>query len=185
MDQARFARGRIRHPFYPLTFFPCAILHAKVIVPIKARTPAPQGKGKDHPLGDYLDNEGNPNSVNGHIGNIHPAHTNGIVVDVPDGEETAQSYLPSPHGGEVSRLEVTDTTRDIPAAELLHLESLVTMGDGQHDSFTCHCWGLEARVWAVNEPGQLVRFTWSHTSPSTPTRLRSTYIRLYYICVQL
>lgn len=62
----------------------------------------------------------------------------------------------APNAGD-SRPGTTDAAGAVAAAERVQLESLVTMGDGTHDSFTCHCWGLESTLWAVNEPGQLVR----------------------------
>ena len=61
---------------------------------------------------------------------------------------------------EGSRPKTADAAGAVAAAEMVQLESLVTMGDGKHDVFTCHCWGLEGTLWAANEPGQLVRTRW-------------------------
>lgn len=74
------------------------------------------------------------------------AHTRGAA--------SAPSRSPTADG---SRPETADAAGAVAAAEIVQLESLVTMGDGKHDYFTCHCWGLEGTLWAINEPGQLVR----------------------------
>lgn len=74
-----------------------------------------------------------------------------------------------------SRPETADAAGAVAAAEMVQLESLVTMGDGKHDVFTCHCWGLESTLWAANEPGQLVRTRFgAASSVATVTRVTRT-----------
>lgn len=73
------------------------------------------------------------------------------------GSRGSTSHTRRASTAEGSRPETADAAGAVAAAEIVQLESLVTMGDGKHDAFTCHCWGLEGTLWAVNEPGQLVR----------------------------
>ncbi|CAM9713579.1 unnamed protein product, partial [Phaeothamnion confervicola] len=42
------------------------------------------------------------------------------------------------------------------ADEVLELEKVVSTGDGRHERFTCHCWGLDDVLWAANELGHVV-----------------------------
>lgn len=126
----------------------------KVISPIKARIPIPAGKSKDQALEDDEDEDLDTANVL----TSDPDHPAGAV---PGAVRVAPGNVIAPQmrrtaGAEVSRPDLVDSAAAIAAAELLHLENLVSMGDGQHDAFTCHCWGLEGALWAVNEPGQLV-----------------------------
>ena len=82
---------------------------------------------------------------------------NGISALVGDQSSAAASLARRLSTAEGSRPETADAAGAVAAAEMVQLESLVTMGDGKHDVFTCHCWGLEGTIWAANEPGQLVR----------------------------
>lgn len=118
-----------------------ALLALQVISPTKAKAPAPPGKGNQGILGE--DNTVNNNGDGAQAtfqGSGAPAWKTQFI-------STSDGGLP----------ETIDSAATAGAAEIAQLENLVTMGDGKHDSFTCHCWGLENTLWAVNEPGQLVR----------------------------
>ncbi|CAN0362423.1 unnamed protein product [Pylaiella littoralis] len=152
-----------------------------VISPTKARAPAPPGRGKrnlfgeeDHPESDDIFTDPNTLGTAENVGSTSvdgqalpgAAHTRGAA--------SAPSRSPTADG---SRPETADAAGAVAAAEIVQLESLVTMGDGKHDYFTCHCWGLEGTLWAINEPGQLACFdanTGKYTSCMTLSRASGT-----------
>lgn len=144
---------------------------AKVISPTKAKAPVPPGKGKRHPFADDEDGEDEGVVAQG-------ATTKANAVVPSAGDVAAPSALLSPvrraSASEASRPEPADMAGAVAAAEIVQLESVATMGDGKHDAFTCHCWGLEGTLWAVNEPGQLV----SPTSPFIRTSRASLPFRV-------
>lgn len=131
---------------------------------MKARAPAPPGRGKRNLLGKEgetkAETEGvavDPNTTSAG----EPASSAGGVesqtapgATLAPGAAWTTSRAPTAEG---DRPETTDAAGAVTAAEIVQLESLVTMGDGKHDAFTSHCWGLENTLWAANEPGQLVR----------------------------
>lgn len=132
-----------------------------MISPIKARAPTPLGKGKRNTLAEEDDVEN------------HDVAVDSNEVDKTDPGSAAVSEDQDPVGAastpatsslarrlstaESRRPETADAAGAVAAAEVAQLESLVSMGDGKHNSFTCHCWGLDATLWAANELGQLVR----------------------------
>ncbi|CAM9308631.1 unnamed protein product [Ectocarpus sp. 4 AP-2014] len=133
-----------------------------VISPTKAKAPAPRGRGKRNLLGEADDIEVNDvNADQNAIGTVDRVKSTGASDQpLPDAANAPAeaSASRSPSSSESSQPETGDTAGAVAAAEIFHLENLVTMGDGKHDSFTCHCWGLESTLWAVNEPGQLACF---------------------------
>lgn len=133
----------------------------QVISPTKARAPAPPGKGKRNLLDEDCETEtegvaADPNTLSA----AERASSAGVDCQTAPGAALAPA-VPSTtcraSAAEGSRPETADAAGAVAAAEIVQLESLVTMGDGKHDAFTCHCWGLEGTLWAANEPGQLVR----------------------------
>ena len=150
-------------------FFLVAVFR-QVISPTKARAPAPPGRGKRDLLGE--DGETEPEDV---IADPNTTSAAERASSAGAESQTASSAALAPAtasttcrapAAEGSRPETADAAGAVAAAEKVQLESLVTMGDGKHDAFTCHCWGLEGTLWAANEPGQLVR-----TGVRLPTRL--------------
>lgn len=132
-----------------------------MISPTKARAPAPPGRGKrnlleeeDHPETDEIAADPNTHST---AENENSADVDGQAPPDATPTKTAASAPSRSSTADGSRPETADAAGAMAAAEIVQLESLVTMGDGKHDSFTCHCWGLESTLWAANEPGQLVR----------------------------
>lgn len=128
---------------------------------MKAKAPAPPGNGKRNILGDEgeTDDENviaDPNSLSA----AGRASSAGAECQTGSGAALAPAAVSSTYRASTAeghRPETADAAGAVAAAEIVQLESLVTMGDGKHDAFTCHCWGLEGTLWAVNEPGQLVR----------------------------
>ncbi|CAM9277675.1 unnamed protein product, partial [Laminaria digitata] len=128
-----------------------------VISPTKARAPSPQGKSKRNPPGD--DDGIARDDASAGLNAAAGTADQGISAAVEDQSSAAASLarrLSTAEGS--SRPETADAAGAVAAAEMVQLESLVTMGDGKHDVFTCHCWGLESTLWAANEPGQLACF---------------------------
>lgn len=142
----------------------CSIM--KVISPIKAKVPAPAGKNKRRSLTDDDDLEDDvANVAAGTAGNTDVPEAIDSVV--PPAAPTDVATACASHSPEVpSKPKTADAAGAVAAAEIFQLESLVTMGDGKQDAYTCHCWGLEGTLWAVNEPGQLVGALWRTTSIS-------------------
>ncbi|CAM9947612.1 unnamed protein product [Ectocarpus sp. 12 AP-2014] len=152
-----------------------------VISPTKAKAPAPRGRGKRNPLGEEDDIEVDDVITDQNaIGTADRVNsTGGSDQPLPDAASAPAdaSASRSPCSSESSQPETGDAAGAVAAAEIFHLENLVTMGDGKHDSFTCHCWGLESTIWAVNEPGQLACFdanTGKYTSCVTLSRASNT-----------
>lgn len=133
---------------------PCSMPGIKVISPTKAKAPTPAGKGRRRSFTDDEDIEDG-------VGNVIAG---GSTADIPEEIDSAgvpplgpdSSTCRANSSDMTSRPETADAAGAVAAAEIFQLESLVTMGDGKHDAYTCHCWGLEGTLWAVNEPGQLV-----------------------------
>ncbi|CBJ28164.1 conserved unknown protein [Ectocarpus siliculosus] len=152
-----------------------------VISPTKAKAPAPRGRGKRNLLEEEDDIEvDDVNADQNAIGTADRVNSTG-ASDQPLPDTTSApaeaSASRSPSSYESSQPETGDAAGAVAAAEIFHLENLVTMGDGKHDSFTCHCWGLESTLWAVNEPGQLACFdanTGKYTSCVTLSRASNT-----------
>ncbi|CAM9331513.1 unnamed protein product [Ectocarpus sp. 6 AP-2014] len=152
-----------------------------VISPTKAKAPAPRGRGKRNLLGEEDDIEVDDVNVDHNaIGTADRADSTGAsdqpLHDTASAPAEASASR-SPSSYESSQPETGDAAGAVAAAEIFHLENLVTMGDGKHDSFTCHCWGLESTLWAVNEPGQLACFdanTGKYTSCVTLSRASNT-----------
>lgn len=131
----------------------------------------PPGRGKRNLLGEEgeAETEGvaaDPNTTSA----VERASSAGGETQTAPGAAltpAATSTMCRVSTAEGSRPETADAAGAVAAAEIVQLESLVTMGDGKHDVFTCHCWGLEGTLWAANEPGQLVRMR----------KRRSTHLR--------
>ncbi|CAM9456895.1 unnamed protein product [Scytosiphon promiscuus] len=152
-----------------------------VISPIKARSPSPPGMGKRDLLREEDDIE--PDKISADEDTIGMAeNARHSCVD----DRARASLDPAPVAAlnmrrestaEGNRPETADAAGAVAAAEMVQLESLVTMGDGKHDAFTCHCWGLEGVLWAANEPGQLACFdanTGKYSSCTTLSRASDT-----------
>lgn len=134
----------------------------KVISPIKAKVPTPVGKRRSFTDDDDLEDDF-ANVAAGAASNADVPEAIDSVV--PPAAPTDVATACTNHAPEVpSRPKTADAAGAVAAAEIFQLESLVTMGDGKQDAYTCHCWGLEGTLWAVNEPGQLVGALWKTTS---------------------
>lgn len=129
----------------------------QVISPIKATAPAPPGKGRRHLLGEDDDTEDDGAAMPGTAAVGQLPRTNQVGVNGEAILAAPVALARCPSTGEGNRPDTAEAAGAVAAAEIIQLENVVTMGDGKHDAFTCHCWGLEGTLWAVNEPGQLVR----------------------------
>lgn len=129
----------------------------QVISPIKATAPAPPGKGKRHFLEEDDGGEDDDAAMPATAAAGNPPRTKQGGANGEANLAAPVALTGRPSAGEGNRPDTAEAAGAVAAAEIIQLESVVTMGDGKHNAFTCHCWGLEGALWAVNEPGQLVR----------------------------
>lgn len=137
--------------------FPLLAIHGtKVISPIKAKAPAPAGETRRHSFTDEQDDEDDSFTAipGATTGGGFGAVDSTVSVSNPAGTASAARRASSSENG--NRPGTADAAGAVASAEIDQLERLVTMGDGEHDVYTCHCWGLDGTLWAVNEPGRLV-----------------------------
>lgn len=133
-----------------------------MISPTKAKAPVHQGQDQRHRFDDDDDDDidrvaAPAGTLTTNVENI-PAPVDGSnPLGMPG--RIAPALLDRATTGVTTdgdTVETLDAAGAVAAAEIVQLENLVTVGDGKHDVFTCHCWGLEASLWAANESGQLV-----------------------------